>query len=222
MVQPSKTFSQRHWHQQKKLNSTQKCTEDRVFESATALTPIFVFLWDLSWSLHTKALSHDPAPEGPRPVLHPKMSPLHWPMSDATCLCPLKQFLRPPPPQVLFLLLSVSLVLFYSFLFRPFSVPPSHNLLKTFPPSRSWTPFSPPLTDPPSLAHSTGQHSVRERCLPFQRERRVIVCFQFHVWLWYVVHCVHPAMMWRMLCGAVGLRARMIIKTAPDQPKINK
>lgn len=152
------------------------------------LTAIVLLLWVLRWGLHTKALSHDPAPEGPLPVLHPETCTEPW--TDKQLHLP-STFLSPDLPCLRsFLPPCVSLVNPFS---TPFTsvLPPSHNLLKTFPPCRSWTP-SPPrsLTLPPWL---TAQVSIHWK-MPAIPGRRTSYVFNLMRVLRYAVQCVHSIM----------------------------
>lgn len=114
------------------------------------------------------------------------------PPLDRSAAAPAFLFLQSPTGLfclMSFLLLCVSLL--YAFQFSPSPVPPSRNLLKTFPPSRSWT-HSPLrlLTLPPWL---TAQVSIHWK-MPTIPGRRTSYVFNLMSMLWYVVQCVHPIM----------------------------
>lgn len=55
----------------------------------------------------------------------------------------------------------------------------SHRLLRTFPPSlQELDSLSPSLNNPPSLAHSAGQHSLTDAYHSWEKDE---LCFQFDV-----------------------------------------
>lgn len=99
------------------------------------LTAIVLLLWFLRLVLHTKVLSHDPAPEGPLSVLYQKCTHCPVQISRCTCLPPslTKSHLQ------FFSFCSSCLFFFQCLSLQSFPRPPSHNLLKTFPPCGSWT-----------------------------------------------------------------------------------
>lgn len=141
-----------------------------VFEQEQKLTATSVLLWILSWTLHTKALSHDPAPEGPLPVLHPGPCTQHGTDQQLHLLC--SKALH----DLSDLFFSASLICIYSML----PVPPSHKLLKIFPPSLpagDGLPLPPHADDPPLLG-SQHRSAFNDGCRPFLGERQVM----FLIW----------------------------------------
>ncbi len=163
-----------------------------MHEWVQKLTAIVVLLWVLSWGLHTKALSHDPAPEGPLPVLHPEICALPW--TDQQLHLPSSFFNKvpwSPLSQVFSSLPSSCLPFLYAFQFSPSPVPPFRNLLKTFPPSRSWTPSpSRSLTLPPWLIAQVSIHWK----MPTIPGSKTSYVFNLICVLRYAVQSVHPIM----------------------------
>lgn len=155
------------------MRNAQLCSH-RVHEWVLKLTAIVVLLWVLRWGLHTKALSHDPAPEGPLPVLHPETCTPPW--TDQQLHLP-SSFFNKVPTSPLSSLLCVSLV-------YPSSTPFSSVLPPALPLAISLRPSLPPgvghplpsLTDPPFLAQSTGQHSLKDAYHSWKKDE---LCFQF-------------------------------------------
>lgn len=168
-----------------------------------------MLLWVLRWALQTKALSHDPAPEGPLPVLTPRNMSATLDRSDQQLHLPffvlLLLLLQQQQSSTLLCLTSGSSPVFSSSTIpQSFpSVPPSRNLLKTFPPSRSRTPFSPPscsVTLPPWLA---AQVSVQGRmpAIPGRSHVFNLTRARFLVLALPITHvsCI--------VCGAAGVPA---------------
>lgn len=159
---------------------TEECTTVKSIhtehEWVLKLTAIVLLLCVLRWGLHTKALSHDPAPEGPLPVLHPETCTQPW--TDQQLHLPYS-FLAPGLPCLRsFLLPYVSLVYPSS---TPFTsvLPPSLPLTISLRPSLPAGVGLPlPLAHWPSLLGSQHRSAFTERCLPFLGEGRVM----FSIW----------------------------------------